>query len=148
MKKIKKSARIQGIGKKEGKILNLETRRNKIEVYLQNLEREISRMDTVVEQATEGVPAEMENSIRKVIKEEFKGKKFSGFIAQDLFQAYIEGGGRSIISKLIKQDKKNVLKVLQMIIDIGKETNGESPIGNATQVIVNIQGLPAVEAVK
>jgi len=86
------------------------------------------------------MPEQIEHAIKEVIREEFKANKFNGFIAQDLFSAYVEAGGRKLLTKMLKQNPRQVMPLLKMIVDIGNGANNQGNV-NATQVNINIQGL-------
>lgn len=111
-----------------------------VEKYLQNLEKEIAALDNIVEVAKDSLPEQIEKAIHEVIKEEFKQNKFNAYIARDLFNAYVEAGGRKLLTKMLKQNPKQVMPLLKMIIDIGNAAEQKNNV-NATQVNINIQGL-------
>jgi len=112
-----------------------------VEKYLQNLEKEIAALDNVVEATKDSLPEQIEKAIREVIKEEFKANKFNAYIARDLFNAYVEAGGRKLLTRMLKQNPKQVMPLLKMIIDIGNAAEEKNKNVNATQVNINIQGL-------
>ncbi len=115
----------------------------KTQVYITKLEREIALLDEVVDKQLENLPAEIEKSVKNIIKEKISKQDFLGYIAQDLYSAYVEAGGRKALGKIIKDNPKEVMKILKMLIDIGirKEDRNDSK-GSNQQVFVNINGLP------
>jgi len=125
---------VNSVSKKDPESFNRKG--NNVEKYLANLEKEIGSLGSIVEKEKEFLPEKIEQAIKEIIKEEFKAKRFNAFIAQDLFSAYIEAGGRELLKKTLKQNPRNVMSLLKMIIDIGNSEN-KTP-QNATQVVVNI----------
>jgi len=126
--------KIENEQKKRGRKLRTST-----EKYLANLEKEILNFEEIISLEKDEIPAKVEAAVREIVAERFKAKSFNGFIAQDLFSAYVEAGGRKLLTKYLKQNPKNVIALLRLIIDIGKEAQEKNL--NATQININIEGL-------
>jgi len=110
-----------------------------VEGYIKSIEKELAALDSLVEKEKEFLPDKIEQAIKKILKEEFKAGRFNAFIAQDLFAAYVEAGGRKLLVKELKQNPKSVLNLLKLIVEISNVENKQPT--QATQININIEGL-------